>query len=311
MHGRRNNHLPRNLRETLEPVVDLASGELVGWTLARRALAAADVGAAIRAARASLRDGQLLVVPLRAPLFEAPVAERMWGGESLRDLALVAPGSADRDALVVLERLRERGAQLGCETSLAVEEIAAIRPNFLWLGETAPRDARRSLAAGSVNRTLVALAEAIGGRVLADRRRLEGAAGASAAASEHASLAWFHDLAGLVEPLPSLPVSAPLSEVVDTCLSNDDQDWLVLVDEDLRPVRLLDRAAMVRQEPFEHPVCMIDATMSLDVATQRAVSRVPRERLRPLVLVAHDGRYQGILRIEAILDALATLPAAR
>jgi hypothetical protein len=293
------------LADALEPVVDLASGDLVGWALPVNNVAGSDAQRLIRAARARLPSGHILAAHLTSTTLESCVgADRLWGSDSLHDLAVVAAGDLSSEAIILLERLRERGAQVGCDSESALQHVARLRPDFLWLSEELGGRTQRN-ARGSIGPALLAMAQSLGGRLLASRTTLGGAMAVSSLDNGFPARACFPDLAALAEPLRSVPAAAPLSRVVDICLSDDDQDWLVLVDDEARPARLVERLALLREERFEHPVCEVDRTMSLDAATHRAVSRAVRDRLRPLVLVGEDGRYLGLVRIEKLLEALA------
>ena len=108
----------------------------------------------------------------------------------------------------------------------------------------------------------------------------------------------------MLERVASLPIGTDLAAIVARCL-DDDQEWLVLVDAAGLPVRLVERAAMLRCEPFEHAVATVPAAQTLAGAARRALSRAPASRLRPLVACDADGRYIGLLRIERLLAELA------
>jgi hypothetical protein len=107
----------------------------------------------------------------------------------------------------------------------------------------------------------------------------------------------------VVDNVASLPVETELTAIVERCL-DDDQDWLVLVDTAGHPVRLVERAAMLRCEPFEHTVTTVAIGQPLDSVARRAVARAPVDRLRPLVGCDAEGRYVGLLRVERLLAAL-------
>jgi hypothetical protein len=109
----------------------------------------------------------------------------------------------------------------------------------------------------------------------------------------------------LAEDAPGVQVAGPLSELVRQCLTDGDRDWLMLVDDEARPVRLVERAALLRGEPFEHRAFTVGPWMSLRAIARAAARRPARDRLRPLALCDAQGRYAGLLRIERLLDALA------
>ena len=109
----------------------------------------------------------------------------------------------------------------------------------------------------------------------------------------------------LAEELSALPLDASMSVIADLCLGADDRDWLVLLDERSRPVRLIERAAMLRGEPFEHAVLALAAATPIAAAARRAGARERAARLRPLVCCDVHGCYVGLVRIERLLAALA------
>jgi hypothetical protein len=108
----------------------------------------------------------------------------------------------------------------------------------------------------------------------------------------------------MAEPQPELPIDAQMSEILELALEDDRNDWLVLVDGLGCPVRLVERAAMLRAEPFEHRVLTVAGEEPVSVAVKRAQLRPQPERLRPLVCCDENGRYVGVVRIERLLAAL-------
>lgn len=101
----------------------------------------------------------------------------------------------------------------------------------------------------------------------------------------------------LCERAPTLPCDAPVSAIAAACLAEEANDWLVLVDGRDRPVRLIDRAALVLGAPFEHPVVGVAASCSVAAAARRAGPY-------PLVVQDSHGCYVGVVRTERLLDAL-------
>src|SRR5690242_19915750 len=79
--------------------------------------------------------------------------------------------------------------------------------------------------------------------------------------------------AGLAEDVPVLPFSSEIAEIVDRCLSDDSHDWLVLIDRQERPVRLVERAALLRGEPFEHVVAVLNADATPEACARQATMR--------------------------------------
>lgn len=115
-----------------------------------------------------------------------------------------------------------------------------------------------------------------------------------------------HDLgvAALVDPVAALPFDVSLAAIVDRCLDAD-EDWLVLVDPGARPVRLVERAALLRSEPFEHRVAMVALGTPVAEGARLATRRPRPERFQPLVCCDGTGRYVGLVRIDRILESLA------
>jgi hypothetical protein len=102
----------------------------------------------------------------------------------------------------------------------------------------------------------------------------------------------------LAERLPALPAQAPMSAIAAACLAEDAHDWIVLLDERDRPVRLVDRRALLIGRPFEHPVSGIAADCTLAAAVRRIGTL-------PLVVQDSHGCYAGVVRTERLLSALA------
>jgi hypothetical protein len=108
----------------------------------------------------------------------------------------------------------------------------------------------------------------------------------------------------LAEVVPVLDFRADAADIVDCCLDSMEHDWLVLVDEHGQPARLVERAALLRGEPFEHDVLCIDADDSPASCARRAMARMRSERFRPLACCAADGRFVGLVRLDRVIAAL-------
>ena len=118
-------------------------------------------------------------------------------------------------------------------------------------------------------------------------------------ATQH-PLALYATVGELSQELPCLPLTASLAAIADLCLSDGDNDWVVIVDERGCPVRLVDRAGLLQGEPFEHrPLILSDAT-PIDVAVKQILA-AERRPTRPLVCCDPLGRYVGLVRIERML----------
>jgi hypothetical protein len=109
----------------------------------------------------------------------------------------------------------------------------------------------------------------------------------------------------LADDAPVLAFGSELADVVDSCLADDANDWLVLVDTQDRPVHLVERAALLRGEPFEHRVSVMPADATPKACARQAGARSRVERLRPLVCCDAAGRFLGLIRVERLLETLA------
>jgi hypothetical protein len=320
----------RSLDE-FDPVINLASYETAGWeVLGRRdgANAADAVGVAL-AWRRKVSGG--IFVGVRLSTRDAKdAARRLDGTGRLDGLALFVRGPIDRDGLRVLERARERGALVGCDATAALVHFAALSPDLLSLPAPELWPARSAATAAGVVRVLVAMADTIGARVLAHHvtsiRQAEAlhdlgvalaqgeALGGSplphAVTPANVSLAPFRRAkrswtATLEKARPSLPATSSVAALVDLCLDHVDHDWIVLVDQRSHPVRLIERAALLRGEPFEHQAVRVHPAVPLRGVAQAALDRPERDRSRPLVLCDFAGQYRGLLMIEPTPKALA------
>lgn len=279
-------------------VVDVLSGEVVGWELRLDHPLGEHVYSRLLEFSRRLPSNKLLVVRVAPTSVEAFATLRgMRGADPLNGVAFVVEGSIVRETVILLEHLRERGARLGCDSAASMENIALINPDLLWLS-TAVQDA----AGDAAFTALTDMAATIGARVLASHPD----AGEGDEPDPPArALPVLEGLARLADPLPALPHDAPLSEIVDVCLRESDHDWVVLLDARDRPDQLIERAAVIRGEPFEHPACCVGDALSLAEVARIAVNRPVRERLVPLALVDDAGRYRGLVRIDRLLGGLA------
>jgi len=81
-------------------------------------------------------------------------------------------------------------------------------------------------------------------------------------------------VAVLVEPVEALLAGAGLGEVADRFLEDPRHDLLVAVDGRMRPVWLVERAAVLRAEGFEHePMIVAPASPLRQVARRLAAAR--------------------------------------
>jgi EAL domain-containing protein (putative c-di-GMP-specific phosphodiesterase class I) len=113
------------------------------------------------------------------------------------------------------------------------------------------------------------------------------------------------DLHGLIETVPALPIEATLDVLADTFLSDPRHDFLVLLDSEFRPRRLVERTALLHAEPYEREVTTVSPSTPVATAARRAVGRPSADRFLPLVCCDTQGRYVGLVRVDGLLDALA------
>jgi hypothetical protein len=325
--------LPRHDQslDGFDPVIDLASRTTAGWEVpARRdgAIAADEISVALMSRR-HVFGGRFLGVRLPSSA-AVDAARRLDGAGRLDGLALILAGPIDRDGLCVLERARERGALVGCDAAAALVHFAALRPDLLSLPAPRSRATRPDATAAAVVRVLVALADTIGARVLAhdvtsirqaDALRDLGIALARvgpfgrsplrrAVKPANVMLAPFGRprpswTATLEELRPTLPATSSVAALVELCLEHVDHDWIVLVDRRSHPVQLVERAALLLGEPFEHRAVSVHPASSLRSVAQAAVDRPEGNRSQPLVLCDSAGRYRGLLMFERPPKALA------
>jgi hypothetical protein len=310
-------------RSAFDCVVDLASGAVVGWDVRAREQTAPTrpreavqlVGCAL-AARDAISAGEFLAVRASTSGIAA-LRERLIGAGPLDRLAIILIGDIGPDALALLKWTRQRGALVGCDGAIAILDVEELRPDMLAL---------RAAGGNQELQRLSGMAQHIGARALAHRvsslkratalRDLgvalaqgpafgapqRNATNRPQAVAELASRRTVHELA---EGAPSVMTIEPLSEVVRLCVADDGCEWVMFVDEESRPVRLLERTALLRGEPFEHRAFTVHGSMSVREMARTASRRPARDRLRPLALCDPQGRYEGLLRVERLLDALA------
>lgn len=248
----------------------------------------------------------------------------------------------DKDALTVrraLEALREAGGQVAVDDTgsgyASLRQVLGIRPDFVRIGADFVREIDRDQAKSAVVETIGALASRIDATVIAAGipgrpelgalRRMgvplgQGAllgrpsttmdplanpvADAIHQASPPAEAA--QAIGALIEGRPALDWGGSLEEIADAFLEDPRNEVIVLVDERNRPLALAERAALLRGEPFERPVMRVTPTSPLKAVARRAAARPMLERYHPLVACDRRGVYLGLVRIEQLLDALAT-----
>ena len=274
-----------------DPIVDLRSGNAVAWTIGTQPARPSTHGEADRqdssrqaalllvAARA-LRDlppGAFLCVPVDAAgLVSGALAAALEEAGDLEGIALLVSGRPGRQDAEAVVSARRRGALIGLDPAALGD--AQLTPDLLVIGQplgalaahdAAPRTAVRSLVRLARRAGALSLAAGVGSVAQAATLFAEGVALAQGAvfgppaaapvqlpalvAGRLLQVSAGRLLEAVAERAPELPMTAPLSRIAEVCLADDGHDWLVLVDRDGRPRRLVDRAAMLRGEPFEVP----------------------------------------------------------
>jgi EAL domain-containing protein (putative c-di-GMP-specific phosphodiesterase class I) len=113
-------------------------------------------------------------------------------------------------------------------------------------------------------------------------------------------------LAGLIETVPTLPEpvsSRALGVLFDR---RPGPEYIALVDGHGRPSGVIGRTGHVRREPPIRSLMLVTKEMPLAAVSRRAMGRPIARRFDPLMCCDEAGRYAGLVRIERIVDALAT-----
>jgi hypothetical protein len=338
-------HRPHQLFGAFHPVRELATETLAGWEVMHADPQQSSIPslepqlvAMALTSLAGLPAGQFIVARISTRgLTTDAVRRHLAGAATLDGLALILLGRLDEGGLPIIERARRRGALVGCDatgTDGDAGRIRAFEPDLLSLAASAPDS--RALAMGRLARELGAetLMHEIDDRDDAARFAAGGvtfgqgpaigppqrqapvsgdtagsvvpigdASGSADPASPAVSAA--SELQELAERAPCMQVGEPLGAIVDLSLDDAEHDWLVIVDPSGRPVGLVERAALLRGEPFERRVEVVGAAMPVRTAAQAALARPGVDRSHPLALCDADDRYLGLLRIERLLEALA------
>ncbi len=280
----------------------------------------------------SLSAGALRSQELHAVLAGAGSLERVVVTVSDHD------GHDGTELRRALETAREAGALVAVDDTgsgyASLRQLLAIRPDFVRIGADFVAEVDRDQAKAAVVETLGALASRIDAWLIAGgvpsrpelgalRRMgvplvqgpMVGLAGetmeplrelvthAIRQASPPAEAA--QTVAPLIEGRPALEWGGGLEDIADAFLDDPRNEVVVLVDERNRPLALAERAAMLRGEPFERPVMRVNPSSPLKAVARRAAARPMLERYHPLVACDRRGVYLGLVRVEALLDALA------
>lgn len=294
------------------------------------------VGAAL-AERERLPAGTRLAVTVSASGLRSEQMEKVLAAAGdLHGVLLLVGGDGD-DAAESLKRVRDAGAAVGVDETgsgyASLRHVLDLRPDLVRISPEFVARIDSDDAKGAVVEALASVAQRTGARVIAGgipgrpelsalRRMgiplgqgpLFGPAAAAMAplsgvvadAIRRASppVEPGETVAGLIEPRLGLPWGSTLEDVADAFLEDAENDVLVLVDEQSRPLALAERAALLRGEPYERPVMRISPSSPLKSVARRAAARPWLERFHPLVACDRRGVYLGLVRIEQVLDAL-------
>jgi len=114
-------------------------------------------------------------------------------------------------------------------------------------------------------------------------------------------------VAGLIEAVPTLP--EPVSDRALGVLFDrtPGPEYIALVDAQGRPSGVVRREDHVRRGGPVRSMMLVTKEMPLAAVSRRAMGRPAARRFDPLVCCDEAGRYAGLVRIERIVDALATI----
>lgn len=287
--------------------------------------------------RERLPAGTRLAITVTASgLRSAQMSKVLDGAGTLDGVLLMVSGDGE-DIAESLERARDAGASVGVDETGSgydsLRHVVDLRPDLVRISAAFVAGIDGDDAKAAVVEALAAVAQRTGARVIANgipgrpelsalRRMgiplgqgpLFGPAAAAMAplspmvadAIRRASppVEPGETVAGLIESRPALPWGSSLDEVADAFLEDAQNDVIVLVDEQSRPLALAERAALLRGEPYERPVMRISPSSPLKAVARRAAARPWLERFHPLVACDRRGVYLGLVRIEQLLDAL-------
>ncbi len=109
----------------------------------------------------------------------------------------------------------------------------------------------------------------------------------------------------LVERTPSAPMITSRTELIARLASDPDIDAVPLLDGRARAVGIATQAILQRDGRPQKPLT-IGLNASLAEVARRAMTRPAEDRFTPLVCNDDHGRYVGIVRVERLVEALAS-----
>jgi EAL domain-containing protein (putative c-di-GMP-specific phosphodiesterase class I) len=111
-------------------------------------------------------------------------------------------------------------------------------------------------------------------------------------------------LGTLMEHPPAVRADACDRDVAAAFLADPDLEYVVLVDDRIRPDALVSRIGRARGEDPRTRLMIVSPAASAEEIARRAISRPPVERFLPLLCTDVQGRYIGVVRVERLVDAL-------
>jgi hypothetical protein len=113
-------------------------------------------------------------------------------------------------------------------------------------------------------------------------------------------------LAGLIEAVPTLPEPVSTRALGVLFDRRPGPEYIALVDQQGRPSGVVSREGHLRREAPVRSLMVVTRDMPLAAVSRRAMGRPTARRFDPLLCCDESGRYAGLVRIERIIDALAS-----
>lgn len=203
------------------------------------------------------------------------------------DRSLVADLDRDETKLAVIESLATFSSRIdswmvaeGVERAEEIEALQRLRVPFaqgFWLGMPAPS------------------MEPVGE---SQRERIR--------ATRPAALA-DATVAALVDAAPASALAAGGEGLAQTFAAHLELEHVVVLDAGKRPVAIVPRAGFFRGGASERATMRVDLRESLMGVARRAMERPATERFDPVVACDARGRYVGVVRVERLVEGLASL----
>jgi EAL domain-containing protein (putative c-di-GMP-specific phosphodiesterase class I)/CBS domain-containing protein len=289
----------------------------------------------------TLPDDTFLTVNLDPRLVTSPeIADLLTTSGHLERLVIeFTKQTVARDVrrmLALLELARELGAVVAMSEAGAgytsLQNLRTVRPELVKLDRSLVTDIDRDV----VRRTMVSmLCEFVGrmdGRMIAEGLEAPGELRAcidlgvpmgqgwllgrptddwsltvpAAVVEEIRSRPALRDPADVVAPLiATIPTTASRDEALEMFATHPAVEHVAVVDDHLRPIALLGRAAVARGDTSGALLVAQTSERVAEVAS-RVVARDAAVRLDPVACCDEHGRFQGIVTLDRLLDALAS-----